>query len=77
MERRFDRRVRTLASTVYIVAHIIFTPVLIYVPALAFSQGMCKFYFIHLKKKNENENDFSRFCESFHNQLQSQVNHPG
>lgn len=39
LERRFDRSIRILVSAIYIVSHIIFMPIVIYVPALTFSQG--------------------------------------
>lgn len=39
LERRFDRRVRLLASFVYTLKYLLFIPLVIYVPALAFSQG--------------------------------------
>ncbi|XP_031634441.1 sodium-coupled monocarboxylate transporter 1-like [Contarinia nasturtii] len=38
LERRFDRRIRLLASFVYTTKYILFIPLVIYVPALAFSQ---------------------------------------
>jgi Na+/proline symporter len=38
LEMRFDRNVRLTASFVYALATIIFTPIVLYVPALAFSQ---------------------------------------
>lgn len=39
LERRFNRRIRLLASIVFTVKSMLFIPVVIYVPALAFSQG--------------------------------------
>lgn len=39
LERRFDRRIRLLGSFIYSIKYISFIPVVIYVPALAFSQG--------------------------------------
>lgn len=39
LERRFDRRIRLLASFVYTLKYILFIPAVIYVPALVFSQG--------------------------------------
>ncbi|XP_055316602.1 sodium-coupled monocarboxylate transporter 1-like [Sitodiplosis mosellana] len=38
LERRFDRRIRFLATFVYTIKYILFTPAVIYVPALVFSQ---------------------------------------
>lgn len=38
LEKRFDRSVRVTASFVYAISCIIFIPIVIYVPALAFSQ---------------------------------------
>lgn len=48
LERRFNRRIRLLASTVYTILHITITPITIFVPALAFSQGKLCFYIIYL-----------------------------
>lgn len=42
LERRFDRRIRLLAGIVYTIKHLLFIPVVIYVPALVFSQGKCQ-----------------------------------
>lgn len=38
LEKRFDRSVRVFASFIYTVQAIMFIPIVIYVPALAFSQ---------------------------------------
>jgi len=38
LEMRFDRKVRRAASFIYAVSTIIFVPIVLYVPALAFSQ---------------------------------------
>lgn len=40
LERRFDRRIRLLGSFIYILKYISFIPVVIYIPSLAFSQGL-------------------------------------
>lgn len=39
LEQRFDRSVRNVSSLIYIFSSIIFIPVAIYIPALAFSQS--------------------------------------
>lgn len=39
LERRFDRRIRLLASFIYTLKYLLFIPFVIYVPALTFSQG--------------------------------------
>lgn len=38
LEMRFDRSVRLMASSIYAISIIIFVPIVVYVPALAFSQ---------------------------------------
>lgn len=38
LEMRFDNRVRTLASLIYILSCLMFVPIFVYVPALALSQ---------------------------------------
>lgn len=52
LERRFDRRIRLLGSFIYIMKYILFIPLVIYIPALAFSQGNKKrntHFNLHLK----------------------------
>lgn len=39
LEKRYDKRVRIMASSFFIFGCILFVPVVVYVPALAFSQG--------------------------------------
>lgn len=41
IERRFDRRIRSLGSAIYILKSMLFVPVVVYIPALVFSQGKC------------------------------------
>lgn len=39
LKLRFDTRIRVMASFLYALANLLYIPVVIYVPALAFSQG--------------------------------------
>lgn len=43
LELRFSSRVRTLASVMFVLDEIMFLPIIIYVPALAFNQGRVQF----------------------------------
>lgn len=45
LKLRFDTRIRVMASFLYALSYLLYIPVVIYVPALAFSQG--KFTFIY------------------------------
>lgn len=40
LEKRFDNRVRLLASFLYGVSVILYLPIVVYIPALAFSAGL-------------------------------------
>lgn len=39
LEKRFDKNVKMMASMVYAIQNILFIPIVMYVPALALSQG--------------------------------------
>lgn len=39
LELRFDKSIKTFASLLYVVAAILFLPVVVYAPSLAFNQG--------------------------------------
>lgn len=41
LEKRFDKSVKLTASMVYAIQSILFIPIVMYVPALALSQGKC------------------------------------
>ncbi len=49
LEKRFDKNVKMMASMVSAIQAILFIPIVMYVPALALSQG--KFYFFYRRKK--------------------------
>lgn len=53
LKRRFDGRIRSIASFLYALSTILHVPIVIYIPALAFNQGrkkIRKILLIHLQK---------------------------
>lgn len=51
LEKRFDKRVKLIASLIYAIQSIFFIPIVMYVPALALSQGKFLYVKVHCFQK--------------------------